>query len=230
MGDFDRVSRVDKFEKRRKNTKSISIFLIIGAVLVLILLGTWMFGGGDESSEENKDTSNEQAEAEDNGTEDSKEGDNNDQFTRVEEDDEDNTQSSDNEKDEQDNIKEEEQAEDNSSVETEQVESSDDNVVKAFTGDWKPIGTEQKGTHTTNYNEGSQDRKEIKTAVMQVTGLDKNSMVTHWVGNGGSPEKVEATVSTEDNTQIYRVYLNWVEEQGWKPTKVEQLKSVIINR
>lgn len=229
MGDFDRVSRVDKFEKRRKNTKSISIFLIIGAVLVLILLGTWMFGGGDESSEENKDTSNEQAEAEDNGTEDSKEGDNNDQFTRVE-DDEDNTQSSDNEKDEQDNIKEEEQAEDNSSVETEQVESSDDNVVKAFTGDWKPIGTEQKGTHTTNYNEGSQDRKEIKTAVTQVTGLDKNSMVTHWVGNGGSPEKVEATVSTEDNTQIYRVYLTWVEEKGWKPTKVEQLKSVIINR
>ncbi|RFA36328.1 hypothetical protein CAI16_04695 [Virgibacillus dokdonensis] len=229
MGDFDRVSRVDKFEKRRKNTKSISIFLIIGAVLVLILLGVWMFGGGDESSEENKDTSNEQAEAEDNGTEDSKEGDNNDQFTRVE-DDEDNTQSSDNEKDEQDNIKEEEQAEDNSSVETEQVESSDDNVVKAFTGDWKPIGTEQKGTHTTNYNEGSQDRKEIETAVTQVTGLDKNSMVTHWVGNGGSPEKVEATVSTEDNTQIYRVYLIWIEEQGWKPTKVEQLKSVIINR
>ncbi|NWO13256.1 MULTISPECIES: YrrS family protein [Virgibacillus] len=229
MGDFDRVSRVDKFEKRRKNTKSISIFLIIGAVLVLILLGTWMFGGGDESSEENKDTSNEQAEAEDNGTEDNKEGDNNDQFTRVE-DDEDNTQSSDNEKDEQDNIKEEEQAEDNSSVETEQVESSDDNVVKAFTGDWKPIGTEQKGTHTTNYNEGSQDRKEIKTAVTQVTGLDKNSMVTHWVGNGGSPEKVEATVSAEDNTQIYRVYLIWVEEKGWKPTKVEQLKSVIINR
>lgn len=229
MGDFDRVSRVDKFEKRRKNTKSISILLAVGAALLIILLGVWLFGGDEESEKDINQEPNAQTEADENSED--KGGENEDQFTKIEEDD-DKNKSSENEledKEKQSSDEGKSAAEGNAAVETEQVEPSNDNVIKAYTADWKPIGTEQEGPHTTNYDEGSQDRKEIATAAAEVTGLDESSMVTHWVGNGGDQQKVEATISNKDNSQIYRVYLTWVDEQGWKPTKVEQLKQVIIN-
>ncbi|NBJ68610.1 MULTISPECIES: YrrS family protein [Clostridia] len=230
MSDFDRVSRVDKFEKRRKNTKSISILLVVGAVLLIILLGVWLFGDDEDAAKDDSQEPNAQTEADEKSSE-AEDGENEDQFTRIEEnDDKDKAAENELEADEKQSSDEEQSgSEGNAAVETEQVEPSNDNVVKAYTADWKPIGTEQEGPHTTNYDEGSQDRKEIATAAAEVTGLDESSMVTHWVGNGGDQQKVEATISNKDNSQIYRVYLTWVDEQGWKPTKVEQLKQVIIN-
>lgn len=223
MEDFDRVSRVDKFEKRRKNSKSISILVVIGVVLLVFLLGFWLFGGKDDEAAKDKNNNAASQSEEKNSELDGDEE--RDQFTRIEEKEE---QASDQDANQEQQDKEGETSETNAAVETEQVQPSDDNVIEAYIGDWQPIGTEQSGTHTTDYNDGSQDRKEIAKAVSDVTGLQEQSMVTHWVGNGGE-QKVEATVSNANNSQIYRVYLTWIDERGWKPTKVEKLKQVMIN-
>ena len=59
------------------------------------------------------------------------------------------------------------------------------------------------------------------------TGVSVDNMIVWWVGNGGKPnENVVGTISNKDKSQIYRVYMDWVDGQGWKPTKVEKLKSI----
>src|SRR5690625_4723428 len=44
---------------------------------------------------------------------------------------------------------------DEQEVELKEIQSSDSNVIKAYEGDWDPIGTKQKGPHTTTYADGS---------------------------------------------------------------------------
>lgn len=198
-------SRVDKFEKRRKNTKSISILLILGAVLLILLIGIWIFGGGDK--ENTADQTQPSSQEEQNSTDEE-----NESFYEKESKEDTETDQEENSSSENDgNIdKEDEEQEE---IEKQEVDSSDENVLKAYTADWKPIGTEQEEPHTTNYSDGSQDRIEIKEAVLMVTDIPEQNLVMHWVGNGGD-QKVEATVSNEDNSEIYRVYLSWVEGEG----------------
>ncbi|MCJ0930782.1 YrrS family protein [Virgibacillus halodenitrificans] len=210
-------SRVDKFEKRRKNTKSISILLILGAVLLILLIGIWIFGGGDK--EKTTDQTQPSSQEEQNSTDEE-----NESFYEKESKEDTETDQEENSSSENDGNtdKEDEEPEE---IEKQEVDSSDENVLKAYTADWKPIGTEQEEPHTTNYSDGSQDRIEIKEAVLMVTDIPEQNLVMHWVGNGGD-QKVEATVSNEDNSEIYRVYLSWVEGEGWQPTKLEELKTV----
>src|SRR5699024_9917128 len=193
----DENSRIDKYEKRRKTTKSITVLLIIGGILIVFLLFIWIFGGDGKKSEESNEASTE-IQRDENDSNDTMYEDEEDKEEKKEDDEED-------------------------EVETEEVEPSDTNVSKAYTGNWEPIGTKQSGPHTTNYDDGSQDRIEIKEAVQLATGLQ--DMTELWVGNGGD-QKVIATVASPDETDIYRVYLSWVDEKGWQPTKVEELKEV----
>lgn len=223
MSDNDKNSRLDKFEKRRKNTKNISILLIIGGILIIILLGIWLFGGGnneenanqpDEASEDiviNEDNENSNTEENDSNA-DNENSDTDSENTEETEDDSNNDQKSDEENNE----------DNNENVETEEVEPSDDNVSKAYTGNWEPIGTEQEGPHTTTYEEGTADRQELKQAASVATGIAENDMIEWWYENGGD-QKVIATVSNNAQTEIYRVYLSWIDEKGWQPTKVEEL-------
>lgn len=215
MSDNGNNSRLNKFEKRRKNTKSISVLLIIGGILIIILAGIWLFGGGND--EENADQPDEASEDivinEDNNTEDDSNADNENSDadsgnTEETEDDSNNDQNSD--------------EENNEDVETEEVEPSDENVSKAYTGNWEPIGTEQEGPHTTTYEEGTADRRELKQAASLATGIAENDMIEWWYENGGD-QKVIATVSNNAQTEIYRVYLSWIDDEGWQPTKVEEL-------
>lgn len=55
-----------------------------------------------------------------------------------------------------------------------------------------------------------------------VTGIPEDNMIEWWVGNGGD-QKVVATVSDREETETYRVYLSWVDNEGWQPTKLETL-------
>ncbi|WHX27586.1 YrrS family protein [Virgibacillus halodenitrificans] len=210
-------SRVDKFEKRRKNTKSISILLILGAVLLILLIGIWIFGGGDK--EKTTDQTQPSSQEEQNSADEE-----NESFYEKESKEDTETDQEENSSSENDGNTDKED-EEQEEIEKQEVDSSDENVLKAYTADWKPIGTEQEEPHTTNYSDGSQDRIEIKEAVLMVTDIPEQNLVMHWVGNGGD-QKVEATVSNEDNSEIYRVYLSWVEGEGWQPTKLEELKTV----
>lgn len=217
MSESDKHSRLNKFEKRRKNTKSISIFLIVGAFLLLLLLAIWLFGGGDsetDSTENEEESSSDFLITKEDNEESSQDTENDSS--------ENNTTTDEEAKEETESEEDENNSEENEEIETEPTEPSDDNVKEASTGNWEPIGTEQEGPHTMNFDNGSQDRIEIKRAASMVTKIPESEMVEWWVGNNGD-QKAIATVSHKAETEVYRVFLSWIDNEGWQPTKVELL-------
>lgn len=215
-------TRLDKFEKRRKNTKLINYLFSIGSVLIILLIGIWIFGGSDEEAADNLDENATNSE-------------NEDLFVEVEDEDEKNSESNEEESEESNEEEvaneteiEEKEEEDQANQEieikeTEPSDPSDENVIEAYTGDWPPVGTSQTGPHSTDYADGSQDRIEIKEAASLATGIPTDEIIERWVGNGGD-QKVVATVSDSELSETYRVYLSWIDNEGWQPTKVETLK------
>lgn len=114
-------------------------------------------------------------------------------------------------------------------TETKEVPSTDENVAKAYTGDWEPIGTSQTGEHSaTDYTDGSADRIEIKQAVAAATGISADNMIEWWIGNAGD-QQVTATVSDTQKEKIARVQLKWVDGEGWQVTLVEELNEIPNN-
>lgn len=208
MVDSGRKSRLNKFEKRRKNTKLISILVIAAGVLLVVLLGFWLFGGGNEEQDEQEKQENNEAGSD---------------FLEIEESEDDPADENEGEEGtEEENGSDSSEEENEDPIQTEPAEPSDDNVAEAYTGNWPPVGTEQEGPHTTNFEDGSQDRIEIREAVLMATGLTADDYLELWIGNGGD-QKVEATVANSDQSEIYRVYLSWIDGEGWQPTKVEVL-------
>lgn len=122
-----------------------------------------------------------------------------------------------------------EEPEEDDEAETKEVPSTDENVAKAYTGDWEPIGTSQTGEHSaTDYTDGSADRIEIKQAVAVATGISADNMIEWWIGNAGD-QQVTATVSDTQKEKIARVQLKWVDGEGWQVTLVEELNSIPNN-
>lgn len=128
-------------------------------------------------------------------------------------------------------------AEDEKSEQTDQEEASEEeqevietpgppgsNIEKEIVNPaWQPIGTTQSEPHVTQFKKDSVDWKEMLDAVSYATGLSQSDMIVWFIGNNG-PNKAVATISTKDKAQYYKVYIEWVENQGWKPTKVQQLR------
>ncbi|MCP8967257.1 YrrS family protein [Ectobacillus ponti] len=101
-------------------------------------------------------------------------------------------------------------------------QSSD--AVRAYTNAaWQPIGTSQSGPHETKYDSASQDWKEMLQAVSYALSTPVDNMVVLHLGNNG-PDKAKAFIQTRDKKQKYRVYIEWVDQAGWKPTLVEDLQ------
>ncbi|WP_186576486.1 YrrS family protein [Aquibacillus kalidii] len=205
--DYNSYTRVNRFEKKRKNTKAISILGSIGGVLVIVLIGFFIFGGNEEDQAKSVGTNDKSNNQEDVTTE------------------EDTTEPSLGEA----NVEQGDQAsiEVNEDIESEGLEtvpSSDDNVVKAYKKDWQPVGTEQQGEHVVSFEPESQDWQEMMRAVRVATNLTPDDMIQWWVTRGNDDQSVVATVSNNAETEIYRVYVSWADGQGWKPTLVEELK------
>lgn len=203
MAAKEKHTRKVMHEKRRKNTKLMTILMVFGVILIIALISIWLFGGGnDESEEESGEAQSETTQEEE-------------QIDSVEE------------KPEPETVEEEENnvddTEEDEGIETKEVEPSDANVVKAYEGNWNPVGTEQEGPHSVNFTEGSQDRVEMRNAILLATGLNETDYREWWFAGGGE-QKVIATVSDSAESEIYRVYLSWVDGQGWQPTKVEELR------
>ena len=51
-------------------------------------------------------------------------------------------------------------------------------------------------------------------------------MIVWFLGNGGRPDKSIGVVSSNNKSEIHRVYLQWVDGQGWKPEKMEVLNTL----
>ena len=85
---------------------------------------------------------------------------------------------------------------------------------------WEPVGTSRTGQHFNEYSGADWD--EMVQAISYGTGIDPSNMTILFLGNNG-PDKSVGTVKQKDTQQEYRVYIEWVDEKGWKPTQVEEL-------
>ena len=196
----DNNSRLNKYEKRRKNTKTISILFIIGSILLVFLIAILIFDR-EESAENNPENKTTELTIQETEPED-------------DEKEEDMSDSNEGETDEE--------GEDEKIVK-EKAEPSDDNVIEAYTANWSPVDTEQEGEHTTQFEKDSTDWKEMEYAASIATEINENDMVTWWIEGAGEQQAI-ATVSDSNESQTYRVFLTWVDNEGWQPTKVEILK------
>lgn len=90
--------------------------------------------------------------------------------------------------------------------------------------DWKPVGTSQTGQHTTAYDTSSVDWQEMLSAISYAAGIDQSNMTVWFLGRDNSNANGSiGTIEDKNTKQKYRVYIQWVDGQGWEPTKVEAL-------
>lgn len=109
--------------------------------------------------------------------------------------------------------------------------ASEDAVVDETVSNtsWKPVGTTQSGNHVSQYDGSSVDWQEKKKALAYATGMTENDMIFLKIKNGGSPQKSIGIVSSKDKSKKYRVYLEWVDGEGWKPTQMDVLNTLDFN-
>ncbi|WP_342028060.1 YrrS family protein [Mesobacillus persicus] len=89
---------------------------------------------------------------------------------------------------------------------------------------WQPVGTSQTGEHVAVYDDTSIDWQEMLQALSQASGIAVDDMTVWHLRNNGSPQKAVGTVSGKGGPVKYRVAIDWVDGQGWKPVKLEELK------
>lgn len=77
--------------------------------------------------------------------------------------------------------------------------------------------------YSTDFNNGSNDRLEIKKEIMKATGLG-NDLIEYWVGNNG-PGRVSATVTSSDESEVYEVHLQYG-DGSWHVTDYKALDSI----
>lgn len=229
--DFSRIGR-----KRNRNRTNKLLNLLIGAVVVsIIIVAITLFAGGktdEDAIDKNVDSS---IGNDDSTTEDNKETDSTNSPTENLSDADTNTNGTDasdaSNETTSESKKEDEKADvEQSSAGLTAVPSDDSTVSQSIIDDtWKPVGTSQTGEHVSLYDGKSVDWNEKKQALAYATGLPADSMIFWKIKNGGGPQKSIGIVSSRDSKEKYRVYLEWVDGEGWKPVKKDILTTLEVN-
>jgi cytoskeletal protein RodZ len=222
------------YRTKRKKTNIVLNSLIIVVLLLIIFVAYNIFAtGNDNASPKEESTKTEQKATENKETTDQKEA---EEATAT--DDENLTEST---AEEEELSEDATTPEDSSTTEDETTpEDADDSQAVVTEGDgnsnvikstenpaWQPAGTSQTGEHTAVYDQSSVDWQEMLNAISYATGLDKSNMTVYWLGRDKSTENGSfSTVASKDKQQKFNVYLQWVDGQGWKPTKVEELAEI----
>lgn len=87
---------------------------------------------------------------------------------------------------------------------------------------WEPTPTTQTGEHVSLYVASTDWQEKIET-LSRTTGLAHDNMIVLRVGNNGGTQNAIGVVTSADGAEKYRVSMEWVDEQGWLPTKLEKL-------
>ena len=110
-------------------------------------------------------------------------------------------------------------------VEVERVE--DGVVVERWTSEeWEPYPTKQVGPHASVYQKGHIDYEEKLSSIYSVIPLERENSILLKIQNNGSAQTSRAIVTNIEKTEIYRVFIEWVDKEGWKPMMVEVLDSL----
>lgn len=235
-----RRSRVEQHSKRRKTNFILNILIFIVFIGIVVVGWNILFGADSSATDTPANNAQEEQKGDDEsskgiGTEDEKDG--------SEEEENEGTETEGTAGDEEGSENENEGNSSNSgdnhtgnNTEDEgtitELESDDPNVLKVVIDpSWKPVGTTQTGEHITQYDKTSVDWQEMLKAISYATGVSVDSMTVNWIGVGETPNKnVIGTITDRNTNQYYRVYLEWVDGQGWKPTKMEYLKELDLER
>ncbi|WP_318508291.1 YrrS family protein [Bacillus sp. T3] len=100
------------------------------------------------------------------------------------------------------------------------TEGGGDNIQKTIVDpSWEPVGTTQSGPNA----DATVDWDERVKALASAINVDESNMTVWYLSRNGQDQAI-GTVTAKDNPQqAYRVYLEWVNSEGWKPSKVEEL-------
>ncbi len=101
-------------------------------------------------------------------------------------------------------------------------ESADENVLSTYEADWDAVPTTQAEPHTISFEQETEDWNEMLEAATLATGIDSEAMQYLWV-SGNGPNKVITTYTDRDSKEHFRVYIEWVENEGYTPTRVDLL-------
>ncbi|WP_438311081.1 YrrS family protein [Sporosarcina sp. FA9] len=106
--------------------------------------------------------------------------------------------------------------------------TSDKEIVSETIVDstWQPIATEQSGEHVSSYDGESVDWHEKKKAIAYAIGQSEDELIFWKVKNGGNPQKSIGIIESKSDSSKYRVYIEWVNNEGWKPVKKDVLTTL----
>ncbi|WP_144495968.1 YrrS family protein [Bacillus thuringiensis] len=88
---------------------------------------------------------------------------------------------------------------------------------------WKPIGTEQGAKPEMKFKEGTVDWSEMKKAISYAVDVPESQLIFDFIGNNGN-NKAYGNVRDKQNNKKYKVNIDWVENQGWKPVSVQVVR------
>lgn len=235
MKDTDpNYSRMDRKKRHNKNNKFLNIMIGIVVVLILIVGATLIIGPKDEDK---KDIATDNTDVADENNEDSEdetgltledvdepdESDNQEAESDKGSEDDGGTSSSDTGSSDEPADEEEEDQAGNVTIVPNDEEIIEQSIVDSS---WQPIGTDQSGEHVSQYDAESTDYNEKKRAIAYATGFSEDELFYKRVKNGGGPQKSIGIVTTKDGSKIFRVYIEWIDEKGWKPVKMDVLKTL----
>ncbi|PEL91345.1 YrrS family protein [Bacillus wiedmannii] len=88
---------------------------------------------------------------------------------------------------------------------------------------WKPIGTVQGAKPEMKFKEGTVDWSEMKKAISYAVDVPESQLIFDFIGNNGD-NKAYGNVRDKQSNKKYKVDIDWVENQGWKPASIQVVK------
>jgi hypothetical protein len=217
--DFQSGSRSTYRAKRKKTNIILNSLIAIVLALILFVAYTIFLSGDDKAAPKKEDTKTTENQSSEKVAKDTEKSD-------AAKESEEESDTEENSVEESEEASAPEQEDDSQAIITEGDGSS--NIVRTIENPaWKPVGTVQTGEHTPVYDSSSVDWQEMLKAISYATGLEEGNMTLYWLGRDKTTGTGSfSTVASKDKQQKYNVYLEWVDGEGWRPTKVEELAAI----
>ena len=230
-------SRTRRLNKKRKNKRWLIILIGILVVFLLSVISapiiSQMMLSDDERTEETTDTTDETTDksAEDDQTDDATEEQTADDHENERDDVTDTDENNDTDVEDDTDQNGDDTPADEPTSEPKNPddydltfsESDDEIVLSSYTADWDAVPTSQTEPHTISFEQDTDDWNEMLAAATLATGINSEAMQYLWV-SGNGPNKVITTYTDRDTQEHFRVYIEWVEGEGYTPTQVDLLK------